>query len=421
MTGGLLELIAIGKEDVYLTRDPEITFFKTKYAQHTNFSIETIKKKFNSEVKLGEKTFCKLEPIGDLISDIWMVIELPELIPESYADNATFSWVDSLGHVIIEEYEININGYTIEKQTGEWLQIWSELTLPENKKKGYNKLIGLFDPPRSADTTGPIKLFIPLKFWFCKNIGLSLPILTLKDQDVYINIKLRNFSECWIKKIDMLGQPDPNINVNSYLLIDYIYLDKAERTKFYNDNHVYLIEQIQNSLANIYPINTKLIKVPLNKFKYPIKELIWVIQREDVLNQIDDNNYDWDGGNDWFNYSNNRSSFELDENVETFDSATLIFNGRKRFEELPSEYFRLIQPLKYHTNIPENKIYTYSFALRPEEYDPSGTCNFSKLQNPILVLNRSFESNIETNIIVKVYAINYNILFISNSNTGLYF
>ena len=421
MPGGLLELIAIGNEDIHLIKNPTISFFKTSYERHTNFALETIRQNFNSEINFGERVFCKLEPYGDLISDIILVLELPELLPESYSNISTYSWIDSIGHAIIESYKIDIDDQTIDSQTGEWLKIWSELTLSETKKKGYDRMTGLFNPSRATENSGPLKLLIPLKFWFCKNIGLSLPIITLKEKNVIISFKFRKLSECWIKKIGMEGEPDLNITFNAYLLIDYIYLDSKERIKFINDTHIYLIEQVQSSLINMYPTHQTSLLIPLKIFKYPIKELIWVIQRLDVVkpyeNDIED--FDWVGGNDWFNYTNNRSLLDVNAELDTFNYATLIFNNKKRFSKLPSIYFRYAQPLKFHSNIPKSNIYVYSFALKPEEYEPTGTCNFSCIENPILVLDRDIKSKHVTNINVKVYATNYNILILSKDTIGL--
>ena len=219
----------------------------------------------------------------------------------------------------------------------------------------------------------------------------------------------------------MEGTPDQNITFNAYLLVDYVYLESKERTKFINDTHIYLIEQVQSTRVNMYPSHQTSVSIPLRDFKHPVKELIWVVQRMDVIKTFenDKDDYDWVGGNDWFNYTNCRSLLDLESKNDTFDQATLIFNGRMRFGKLPSEYFRYIQPLKYHSNIPDNNIYVYSFALKPEEYEPTGTCDFSCIKDPSLVLYRNIKLKKLTNINVSVYAINYNILILSKDMIGL--
>ena len=191
MGGGLMELVAKGAQDIYLTGNPQITFFKTIYKRHTNFSIESIEQTFSGDVNFGLKSKLELKRSGDLVSQIILELELPKIL----SNDSTVTWINSIGHAIIEEVELEIGGQLIDKHYGEWLEIWSELSVNNSKQDGFKAMVGNFGV--SNGTKGPYTLYIPLQFWFCRNIGLALPLIALQYHDVVINIKFRNFNECW--------------------------------------------------------------------------------------------------------------------------------------------------------------------------------------------------------------------------------
>ena len=198
------------------------------------------------------------------------------------------------------------------------------------------------------------------------------------------------------------------------LLIDFIYLDLYERTKFTKENHFYLIEQIQKNGDCFYDKNDKNPRVKLN-FYHPVKELLWVFQRSDVLIPSDD--VDGPKGNDWFNFT---KSINFESKEDFFDTCILKINSMERFKCLPAKYFRLLQPYKHHTKCPNNMVYCYSFAIKPEEHQPTGTCNFSNFDNSILEFDLRSKKN-PSNYLIKVYAVNYNLLVITNGMVGLGF
>lgn len=427
MPGGLIQLIAIGEQDTYLTKQPEITFFKTVYRRHTNFAIETYEEIFNNGTGFDKRITCNIQRHGDLLSNVCLQVELPSLNdtsrPEKY-----FSWVNAIGHALIDYVDIEIGGSVIDKQYGEWLEIWSEFTQTAEKRLGYHEMIGKKES-FNCQNTGPMTLFIPLNFWFCKNIGLALPLISLQYHSVKINIKFNPFEKCWVSKIGTPKDLKPiDINqIKTSLLIDYVFLDLKERKKFAQESHMYLIEQIQFNGDTEYSKNNTIVNIPLN-FNHPMKELFWVVQRHDVINtrfssEDPDDPYNWNNGNDTFNFSNFRSKKATI--TETFDKMTLLFNGQQRFKDFTAKYFRLLQAYQYHTRIPSDYIYCYSFALKPEEHQPTGTCNFSRLDNVTLRMIKNKPDNVNRNYMsdysVRVYGINYNVLFITGGMAGIAF
>ena len=254
------------------------------------------------------------------------------------------------------------------------------------------------------------KMYVPLQFWFCNNYGLALPLIGLQYHEVKIIIQFEEASKCMIK------YQDPPKDLKASLWIDYIYLDTDERRKFAQSSHEYLIEQLQytgkESVQN---------KLKLN-FNHPVKELVWVVNKNEKSNV------------DWFNFTNNQMLLELESkpykskeiNKKLFDdstncvkSAKLILNGNDRFYERDGRYFNLVQPFQHHTNVPKNRgINLYSFALKPEEHQPSGTLNMSRIDTATLSLNYEQGVTNQTHSI-SVYAVNYNVLRILSGMGGI--
>ena len=426
MPGGEIQLLSVGKQDKYLIGDPEITFFKSVYRRHSNFSIETKEETFFGNLGFGEKSTCKLHKDGDLISGMMLHIQLGSLNITTQnstgcgdTEDTVFSWVNSIGHAIFEYIEIEIGGSLIDRHYGEWYEIWMELTQSLDKKMGYYKMIGKKSNAGYSynSFTKSIELLVPLQFWFCKRFGLALPVLALTEHEIKINVKWRRLSQLWITNKN--GQKPKKIpSFKAKLLVDYVFLDIPDKVKFVRKNNYYLIEQLQLEEESF----RKTAKTPRIKlhFYHPIKELVWVIQRSDVTTSVKDS--DSDGyndtyGNDWFNFT---KSLKWDDNSDFFDSARLTLDRSERFRWLPSSYFRLYQPYKYHSCIPDNLIYTFSFALRAEEYQPTGSCNFSNFENKILELDLRSTPDVE-DYTVKIYATNHNILVVSRGQAGLVF
>lgn len=414
--GAILQMGAIGAQDKYLTGNPQITYFKFVYKQYSLFAIEEYEQYFHGAADFGKKVFCKFDRIGDLISNINLYIHLPSLyesVEEEEDELLQRSWINSIGHVIIKEVNIEIGGHIIDTQYGLWMEIWSELTINKNKQDGYNNMIGKHENFNASIQSGPLKLTVPLQFWFNKHSGLALPIIALQNVDIRLNLTFRQLDELWISNYANDELENPLSIIESHLNVTYIFLDDSERKLFAQNEHEILIEQLQIHHEKLN-VKNEINKIKLD-FNHPCKELIWVVQNESVLIRTSN------GGNEWFNFSDRQynsssgpggGSYSQD-NLKT---AVLKINGEDRFKIKNALYFRRTQPYLYHTNVPNNYIYCYSFALHPEDPKPSGTCNFSRVDN--LNLNIEILPNL-TNPMIIIFTKNYNILQIANGNAGV--
>lgn len=379
MTGGLIQLVATGSQDLYLTGTPQISFFNSVYKCYTQFSIECIPQVLDGTADFGHKVSCIIPRNGDLIHKIYICIDLPEL------DDHDSSWVNNIGHFILNEVSIEIGGQIIDKHYGDWLNIWSQLTQPAEKSACYDKLIG-----SNLGYHGS-KLYIPLQFWFCKHPGLALPLIALQYHEVKINIDFKNASDCYIGNAST-----PRLR-NVSLLVDYIFLDIEERRQFAQNDHEYLIEQVQFSGNETYTTPNVICDL---SFNHPCKEFIWVLQP--ISREI---------SKQWYDYSLNGND------QQTIIDAYIRLNGHERFTKFDAEYFNLVQPFQHHTSIPSPGVYVYSFALHPEDHQPSGTINMSRIDNALLILSTRISGSYK----LRVYATNYNILRISSGMGGVAF
>lgn len=417
MGGAILQLAAKGVQDTYLVGKPEITFFKTVYRRHTNFAIETIEQVFDNKVQFGSLTKCNIAHKGDLISNIYLKINLKEL-PQDCNSNVYAYWINAIGHALLDEIEIKIGGLSIDKHYSEWMEVWGELTQNEEKRTGYFEMIGkITDGLNTINKDkfkGPLQLYVPLNFWFCRNVGMALPLVALQYHDVELSIKLRPFNDCYITNDGSKVQAGDYVDIK--LLVDYIYLDRDERRKFAQQEHEYLIEQVQ-SIRKHNITSSSSVNIPIS-LNHPVKELIWFLRRTDVGEFKQNCGCDSveSYGNDWFNFSDTAGT--IHGFGDTFERATLQLNGSDRFSPQNADYFRLVQTYIRHSRVPSKQIYVYSFALRPEEYQPTGTCNYSRIDNS--VLNLTFPSSSSCiQYEAHIYATNYNVLRIRGGMAGL--
>lgn len=402
MGGGILQLVMTGEMDKkWLTGNPQISFFKQVYKKHTNFAIETKLAHFDGDLAFGQKTTITLPKKGDLISNIYLEIVLPPLVNR---DGQSVSYVNSIGNAIIESIELEIGGEIIVKHTGEWLNIWNQLTITNEKKRSYQNMIGQYGFIDSNTNQNGGKYIIPLNFWFCEDNSLAFPLVALQFHDLKIHIKLRPLNQLYLSSDGLPPIGNYKIGTDSYLYIDYVYLERIERTALVKREHDLLIKQLQINEFSLAPNQTN-VKLSLD-FNHPVIELIWIIQRDDIKT------VSAESGNDWFNFSD---SLDLPFN-DPMVSAKIVFNGVDRIENLSSKYFRLLEPFKRHTSIPDNFIYCYSFALQPELNQPTGNCNFSRVESVDIVLTLK-EGLPKTN--VRFYGLNLNILTLSAGMAGL--
>ena len=502
---GLLELVAHGIQDIFLIGNPQITFFKTVYKRHTNFSMQAYQISLDGNVDFNQRVIGKFTRYADLVHTMMLEVDLPQLNavptydpapaygpagnPANYAvGQGTISWVNNTGFSLVSYYDIKFNDQLIDRQYSEWMNMWTLLSQEEGKKRGLDLMLNRYD--NFTSDSGPLNLTIPLQFWFCRNIGLALPLVALQYHDVTVEININPLNQLYtfgsnkyytvisgtagsnivnVIKINnntsdlntssrakimvfpdgsqYFIRPDATItgdgtlavpylvpltqnlsnnytNASVYikpngvldtssgtptitdmrLYLDYIYLDTIEQKEFAKAKHRYLIEQLQYSGQQTINQNTSYFRFTLN-FNLPVKELFWVTQLNDV-NLTNDN----------FNYSNTVDPAVVKgDNIE---SAIIYINGIERFSVRNASYFSLTQPYQKHTRCPNDFFYIYSFAIKPEEHQPSGASNFSKIDSKELYLNLPSSNN---TLQLRVYSTNYNILRIMSGMGGVAF
>jgi hypothetical protein len=521
MAGGLMQLVAYGAQDVFLTGTPEITFWKVSYRRHTNFAMESIEQTFSGQADFGRRVTCTISRNGDLAYRTYLQVTLPQIDQDMKGSTGAVyaRWLDFPGEQLIAQVEVEIGGQRIDRQYGDWMHIWNQVTLSKEQQDGYYKMVGnttqltYITDPGFAAVSGPCAanggpaqvcaprnalpettLYVPLQFWFCRNPGLALPLIALQYHEVKINIDFRPIGEClWAVKSLTETSSTQSVStayqqslVAASLYVDYIFLDTDERRKMAQNPHEYLIEQVQ--FTGDESVGSSSNKIKLN-FNHPCKELVWVVQPDanvdycasleggetlyktlgaqpfnytDAIDALPNavhafGGIDQTSGAEAFIASN--GLFELDRAVgteptnNTWDSTTgvsgsaltdagtfvlaetaldmhcwgenpvvtakLQLNGQDRFSEREGSYFDVVQPFQHHTRSPDAGINVYSFALRPEEHQPSGSCNFSRIDNAVLqlVLSSNTVSGVNT-AKVRVYAVNYNVLRVMSGMAG---
>ena len=565
MTGGLMQLVAYGAQDVYLTGNPQITFFKVVYRRHTNFAMESIEQTFNGTGAFGNKVQCPVVRNGDLITKMYLRTTVSAgstagLASTSAYYNAKWAWCTSLGHALISSVELEIGGTRIDKHWGEWLTIWNELSRKIGQDRGYNTMIGNVPALTVLDYQHPAyTMWVPLKFFFCRFDGLALPLIALQYHEVRINFEFVTVDQCLVME-NVSGGSGKGLATalgltlsDCSLYVDYIYLDSEERKRFAQASHEYLIEALQfPGSESITGVNSKF-RLNLN---HPCKFLIWTAKQGRYTNgnavlayhptdtyatqlaatkrlvlkyaiaapaplqatHVQTNAYGqivaaantgnaalfakinpvaisqsgscavadidnitilgellpldfvsnpvatlkamngttvtfasgtvaWSGnsGNiqigdgadikdiviyQWDNFGN-----QLDGTENSTQQALLQLNGQDRFSQREGQYFNYVQPWQHFSNTPVDGVNVYSFALNPEEHQPSGTCNFSRIDNATLSITfgryNAFTGAAETNYLsnylnsgsstsnFNVWAVNYNVLRVMSGMAGL--
>jgi hypothetical protein len=435
MTGGLMQLAAKSAQDMYLTNNPQITLFKAVYHRHTNFAKEVIEQSFNETVTSSGQVINSIISKSDsldLLSDLYLKITFPN---EPISNNATYqNWTNNTGHAYIKNAEFYLGSNRIENQTGTWLDVYNELT---DNNKDEHTMLNKHDAKDtyllSNNALDSLVTYVPFKFWFCRNPGLAIPLCALQYQDVRLRLTTRG----------MHGLVNANRGTTNFaytpsaptvkLYAEYVMLDTEERRRFAKMKHEYLIEQVQNLDVDVSS-NTKGYSANI-QFSHPVKSLFWVFRDSTSNTELTSTtlpagsmdataNSDGDDkthSNDYFNYTSvtgNTGHQEVISGVtsnELFTTGTVLFNASERFAPHSASYFRLIEPRKAGYCVPSKHIYMYSFALKPNEYQPSGTANFSKIDKPKLKFTLSAKSA-DT---LSVFALNYNVLRIMSGKGGI--
>lgn len=384
MGGSELQLVSKGKQDAVLTHNPEITFFKVIYRKHANFSIESSHVFMNqSSANLGQTVNCVIPRRGDLLHSLYIRVTLKNSGDPTVLRN--------VGYSILRKVSIEIGGQTIDAHTGEWLHIWNELSEPLSKRNGLDHMVGKTVSLQTNETT---TLYIPLQFWFCREYGQSLPLIALQYHEVKLNIELNEV---------VLNEDDQNVGdhleiTDFVLLADYIILDTDERRTFAKSQHEYLIDQVQHPGSHFIELRPNT-QTPMTnhhsiflRMNHPMKELVWVVkQNEHTLRFLEHN------------------------------EASIVLNGFPRQAERIGKYYSTVQPYQHHTNIPSgdtNSIHVFSFAISPQIVQPTGTCNFSKINKGQLFIKTRPEHLIK---VINVYGLNLNVFRIVSGMGGVVF
>ena len=479
-----MQLVAYGAQDIYLTANPQITFFKQLYRRHSNFAMESIEQTFNGVANFGKRVTCTIARNGDLITRVYLQVTLPAVsgADVSGATCNEFSWIPFVGQYLINSVELEIGGQRIDKHYGHWLHVWNELTLPTGKGRDYLSMVNGFggiqlnkstspcstctvetsapnqcvqssaianlaslgidavtcnandypDPdetpafgkPYITTTAGSFSavsdclpettLYIPLEFWFNRHTGLALPLIALQYHEVKINLELNDIRNLVNVQAGTVANAQAFVNtlntrglVSASLYVDYIYLDTEERRRFAQVAHEYLIEQLQYTGEESVTSSSNKIQM---SFNHPCKELIFTVQNPSYIDCTSQINQPW-------NYADIYGGNPV-------VVAKVQLNGHDRFTERQGEYFNKVQPYQHHTASPSQGINVYSFALKPEELQPSGTCNFSRIDNAVLQLTLTPSAvgstgGGNTSANVRIYATNYNVLRIMSGMGGL--
>ena len=515
MGGGLLQLVAYGAQDAYITGNPHITFWKVLYKRHTNFAMEAFRVNFTGKPTYGQRVVAVVNRNADLVYKAYLEVKLPDTTKTANPNNAanvlwSGAWERRLGYQLLKKIEVEIGGQIIDTHYGEWLFLWENLTSSFDNSVKLDSMTGgyLGGGLTSNVSCGgrPNILYIPLQFWFCRNPGLALPLIALQYHEVRFNVTLAPatdlVSSTGFASVSAAAAALPQLTDMS-LYLDYIYLDVDERRRFAQQSHEYLIDQLQYGLQQTITTASARIDLTLN---HPVKELVWVFQdarKTDCGSTLTAN----EGFTQPFSYD------------DIVNRCRLQINGQDRFDERYGDYFWRVQPYQHHSGgafwpmrsqafsaaattftstsgnysitndvitittvggniiegclvtgtgispgtiiaafgtgnggagtyqlsetpigsvsgditftLPnlqytphENPINVYSFALQPEEHQPSGTCNFSRIDTTTLVFDSITESGLAkptktTPFNFRIYAVNYNIFRVMSGMGGL--
>jgi len=454
-----MQLVAYGAQDVYLTGQPKVTFFQAVYKRHTNFAMENIIQTVNGSVGNNNRISVTIARNGDLIGNMYMSLQ-PTTTLTSTSNNTAYdaNWVAERA---ISDIELTIGGQRIDKHYQAWWRLYSELFLSESDKSAYAKMTS------SANMTADTRVQLPLLFFFNRNPGLYLPLIALQYHEVRIDINLSATYQNYFStnSIDVWG--------------NYVYLDTEERRRFAQKGHEYLIEQVQHTGADTVittvPVAGSASSPFLCRLSYnhPVKELIWCYTHANYQASSATNSM-WNFSTNHANvnvtsnlylfglishftqphlsgvphifsgYSSNvltiltGNAFWTEDGTPAYSSAVaaptawgvpsievgplsqfkLVLNGQDRMASQPGKYYNITQPYYHHTGNPYPGIYCYSFALQPEEHQPTGTCNFSRIDNAQVSVSLKVGSSCSQQ---RMFAVNYNVLRIQSGMGGLAF
>jgi len=447
-----MQLVAYGAQDVYLTGQPKVTFFQAVYKRHTNFAMENIQQTVNGTAGNSARVSVTIARNGDLVGDMYV-----SLLPSAAVTTSNNAGYDTcwLAERCISALELTIGGQRIDKHYQTWWRLYAEVFLGESDKIAYGKMTSAAVSTAQASNG---RVYLPLLFFFNRNPGLYLPLIALQYHEVRLDFDLTAYYANYF-------------TTDFQVWANYVYLDTEERRRFAQKGHEYLIEQVQHTGGDSVTANDNSQLVRLS-FNHPVKEFIWCYQNPNPTTSL---NAMWNfatgtanvnvsvsalgptyatanatstafttsvaGGTSllphevgcphlFSNTAGVANVFWVEEGAPVTGASgyetgpltqfKLILNGQDRFKEQLGKYFNQYQPYRYHTGTPYVGIYVYSFALQPEEHQPTGTCNFSRIDNAqvSVVLKSQTTSGSSQQ---KLFAVNYNILRIQSGMGGLAF
>jgi hypothetical protein len=419
MAGGLMQLVAYGAQDVYLTGNPKVTFFQAVYRRHTNFAMENIEQTVNGTAADNGRVSVTIARNGDLVSDMYIELKAKSgLETGTGTGSADACWVAERA---VKDVELSIGGQRVDKHYQKWWRLYSELYLDESKKANWGKMT----------TAVNSQVFLPLIFFFNRNPGLALPLIALQYHEVRLDFDLT----------DQFSTHTDNSTFKVWA--NYIYLDTEERRRFAQKGHEYLIEQVQHTGTDTVTAagGTKQVRLSYN---HPVKELVWCLSENDAQQGLW--NFTTKAADAEIVLESDATAIEAsncfiptalsgapmvklgttggtqkftEEAVGTVDTFKLVLNGQDRFKEQSGKYFNQVQPFNHHSGSPYAGVYSYSFALKPEEHQPTGTCNFSRIDNAQVSVKTTSGNDNATNL--NMFAVNYNVLRIQSGMGGLAF
>ena len=410
-----MQLVAYGAQDVYLTGNPKVTFFQAVYRRHTNFAMENIEQTVNGTAADSGRVSVTIARNGDLVSEMYVELKSKSGLASNTADSSATDacWVAERA---IKDVELSVGGQRIDKTYQKFWRLYSELYLDESKKASWGKMTTAVDG----------QVFLPLIFFFNRNPGLALPLIALQYHEVRLDF-------------DLTDQFTTHTDGSTFKVwANYIYLDTEERRRFAQKGHEYLIEQVQHTGVDSVTASggTKQVRLSYN---HPVKELVWALSANDAQQGL-------------WNFTKHKTAGDIvlesnaaieastliptalagapmlstsgikpftEEASGTIDKFKLVLNGQDRMKEQSGKYFNQLQPFQHHTGSPYAGIYSYSFALKPEEHQPTGSCNFSRIDNAQVAITTASDNADATNL--HMFAINYNVLRIQSGMGGLAF
>ena len=440
MAGGLMQLVAYGAQDVYLTGQPKVTFFQAVYKRHTNFAMENIQQTVNGTTTNSGRVSVTIARNGDLVGN--MYVSMLPVTANTTSNNTVFDtcWIAERA---IADIEMTIGGQRIDKHYQTWWRLYAELFLSESEKINYGKMTS--SPVVFPDSTNTNSVYLPLLFFFNRNPGLYLPLIALQYHEVRLDFDLTGYYSTFF------GTTSP-----FEVWANYVYLDTEERRRFAQKGHEYLIEQVQHTggdsitLAGTPGATTSPTAQTIRlSFNHPVKELIWCYTNTASTATNSLWNFSTSAANvqvtcnawstisqgalphtvgcprlattsnaSWIEEGSSNVSTSSNVEVGPLYNFKLVLNGQDRFKEQQGKYFNQYQPYVYHSGVPYPGVYCYSFALQPEEHQPTGTCNFSRIDNAQVAINIKGAA---TTPLQKMFAVNYNILRIQSGMGGLAF